>query len=181
MAPVVMGALKCAHQSLHSSGGAVKALTRSDNLDLDDATLTTANTVDGVDAEPAADKQPGHQKLSHRIPLSEHACQGCAPLLFFGSDNLLPAQKRVLRPSGGSERMLSAVIFKPHQSVVYVQRRTLIRPLTEPLQRLASARSGCRHRPVGPLGPLQVSLRTLREHLADELVASTSVRPHSTL
>src|ERR1700730_12672064 len=53
---------------------------------------------------------------------------------------------------------------------------TLIRPLTEPLQRLASARSGCRHRPVGPLGPLQVSLRTLREHLADELVASTSVR-----
>jgi hypothetical protein len=83
MAPVVTGALKCAHQSLHSSGGAVKALTRSDNLDLDDATLTTANTVDGVDAEPAADKQPGHQKLSHRIPLSEHACQGCAPLLFW--------------------------------------------------------------------------------------------------
>ena len=82
MAPVVIGAFKCVHQSLHSSGGAVKALARSDNLDLDDATLTTANTVDGVDAEPAADKQPGHQKLSHRIPLSEHACQGCAPLLF---------------------------------------------------------------------------------------------------
>ena len=33
---------------------------RQRNLDLDDATLTTANTVDGVDAEPAADKQPGH-------------------------------------------------------------------------------------------------------------------------
>jgi hypothetical protein len=90
--------------------------------------------------------QPGHQKLSHR--------------------------KRVLRPSGGSEGMLSAVIFKPHQSVVYVQ-QILIRPLKGPLQRLASARSGCRHRPVGPLGPLQVSLGTLREHLADELVAST--------
>jgi hypothetical protein len=104
---------------------------------------------------------------------------GLRTVAFFGSDNLLPAQKRVLRPSGGSEGMLSTVIFKPHQSVVYVQ-QILIRPLTEPLQRLASARSGCRHRPVGPLGPLQVSLRTLREHLADELVASTSVRPHST-
>jgi hypothetical protein len=118
MAPVVIGALKCAHQSLHSSGGAVKALTRSDNLNLDDATLTTtAHTVDGVDAEPAADKQPGHQKLSHRIPLSEHACQS-AHSWVFGSGNLPPAQKRVLRPSGGSEGMLSAMILKPHQSAL---------------------------------------------------------------
>jgi hypothetical protein len=58
-------------------------LACSDNLYLDDSTLTTANTIDGVDAEPAADKQPGHQKLSHRIPLSEHACQSRVPLLFW--------------------------------------------------------------------------------------------------
>src|SRR5258707_14649096 len=31
-APVVIGALKCAHQSLHSSDGAVKVLACSDNL-----------------------------------------------------------------------------------------------------------------------------------------------------
>jgi hypothetical protein len=49
---------------------------------------------------------------------------GLRTVAFFGSDNLLPAQKRVLRPSGGSEGMLSTVIFKPHQSVVYVQRVT---------------------------------------------------------
>src|SRR5260370_6844187 len=83
MAPVVIGALKCVHQSLHSSGGAVKALARSDNLDLDDATLTTANTVDGVDAEPAADKQPGHHNLTPRTPLTAHTSQRCLPLLFF--------------------------------------------------------------------------------------------------
>jgi hypothetical protein len=53
--------------------------------------------------------------------------------------------------------MLSTMIFKPHQSLVYVQ-QILIRPLTEPLQRLASARSGCRHRPVGPLGPFKFRL-----------------------
>jgi hypothetical protein len=53
MAPVVIGGLECAYQSLHSSGGAVKALSRGDNLDLDDTTLATANTVDGGDAEPA--------------------------------------------------------------------------------------------------------------------------------
>jgi hypothetical protein len=56
MATVIIGALKCAHQSLHSSGGAVKVFSCSNNLDLDDATLATANTVDGVDAEPATDK-----------------------------------------------------------------------------------------------------------------------------
>jgi hypothetical protein len=56
---------------------------------------------------------------------------GLRTVAFFGSDNLLPAQKRVLRQSGGSEGMLSAVIFKPHQSVVYVQ-RILIRPLKGP-------------------------------------------------
>jgi hypothetical protein len=56
MAPAIIGALKCAHQSLHSSGGAVKAFSCSNNLDLDDTTLATANTVDGVDAEPATDK-----------------------------------------------------------------------------------------------------------------------------
>jgi hypothetical protein len=72
MAPVVIGALKCAHQSLHPSGGAVKVLSGSDNLDLDDATLTTANAVDGMDAEPTAGKQPGHQKLSHRNPPFKH-------------------------------------------------------------------------------------------------------------
>jgi len=36
MAPVVIGALKCAHQSLHPSGGAVKVLSGSDDLDLDE-------------------------------------------------------------------------------------------------------------------------------------------------
>ena len=36
---------------------------------LDDTTLATANTVDGRDAEPATDKQPRHQKLSHGLPL----------------------------------------------------------------------------------------------------------------
>jgi hypothetical protein len=56
MAPVVIGALKCAHQSLHSSGGAVKTLSCGDNLDFDDTTLATANSVDGRDAEPATDK-----------------------------------------------------------------------------------------------------------------------------
>jgi len=72
MTPVVIEALKCAHQSLHSSGGALKVLSGSDNLDLDDATLTTANAVDGVDTEPTAGKQPGHQKLSHRNPPFKH-------------------------------------------------------------------------------------------------------------
>jgi hypothetical protein len=37
---------------------------------------------------------------------------------FFGSGKLPPAQKRVLRPSGGSEGMLNAVVFKQHQSVL---------------------------------------------------------------
>jgi hypothetical protein len=53
---VVIGALKGTHQSLHPPGGAVKVFACSDNLDLDDATLTTANAVDGMDAKPAAGK-----------------------------------------------------------------------------------------------------------------------------
>jgi hypothetical protein len=56
MAPVVTGASECAYQSLHSSGGAVEALSCSDNLDLDDTTLTTAKAVAGVDTEPAVGK-----------------------------------------------------------------------------------------------------------------------------
>jgi hypothetical protein len=98
----VIGALQCSHQSLHSSGGAVEAFSCSNNLNLDDATLATAHTVDGVDAKPAADKQPGHQKLSHRIH----------PFSFSG--NLPLARTRVLRLSGDSEALLRAVILKPH-------------------------------------------------------------------
>jgi hypothetical protein len=56
MAPVGTGALKGVHQSLHPPGGAVKVLACGDNLDLVDATLATAHTVDGVDAKPAACK-----------------------------------------------------------------------------------------------------------------------------
>jgi hypothetical protein len=52
---------------------------------------------------------------------------GLRTVAFFGSDNLLPAQKRVLRPSGGSEGMLSTVIFKPHPSLVYVQQILIVR------------------------------------------------------
>ena len=40
-------------------------LASGENLYLDDATLTTANAVDGVDAEPAPHNQPGRKKLSH--------------------------------------------------------------------------------------------------------------------
>ena len=94
VAPVVSRAMECAHQSLHSSGGAAKALSCGHNFDLDDTTLTTANTVDGRDAEPAADEQPGHQELSHRVPISAIWV------------TLHLAQTRVLRLSGGSEGML---------------------------------------------------------------------------
>jgi hypothetical protein len=57
---------------------------------------------------------------------------GPRTVAFFGSDNLLPAQKRVLRPSGGSEGMFSSVILKPHQSVVCVL-RTLLEHLADEL------------------------------------------------
>ena len=77
-------------------------LARSDNLDLDDATLTTANAVDGVDAEPATIKQPRHQKLSHRI----------SPV--FGKVPLVLAH--MLRLSGDSEGKFSAVILKAHSA-----------------------------------------------------------------
>jgi hypothetical protein len=98
----VIEALQCSHQSLHSSGGAVEAFSCSDNLNLNDAPLATAHTVDGVDAKPSANKQPGHQKLSHQIH----------PFSFSG--NLLLGRTRVLRLSGDSEALLRAVILKPH-------------------------------------------------------------------
>ena len=75
----------------------------SNNLDLNNATLTTAHTVDGVDAKPATDKQPRHQMLSHRIH----------PFSFSGDLQL--ARMPVLRLSGDSEALLRAVILKPHQ------------------------------------------------------------------
>jgi hypothetical protein len=77
-------------------------LACGDNFNLDDATLATAHAVDGVDAEPAPDNQPGRQKLSHRIH----------PFGF--SDNVPRARTLVLRLSGDSGGMLRAVISKPH-------------------------------------------------------------------
>ena len=77
-------------------------LARSDNLDLNDATLTTANAVDGVDAEPATVKQPRHQKLSHRI----------SPVF----RNVPVVLACMLRLSGDSEGKFSAVILKAHRA-----------------------------------------------------------------
>jgi hypothetical protein len=80
------------------------ALSCSDALYLNDATLPTANTVDGLDPEPAVGKKPGHQQLSHRVPLFDGACWsfGCAP---FFAPSIVGKRKGVrLRPSGDSGR-----------------------------------------------------------------------------
>jgi hypothetical protein len=139
----------------------------SDNFDLDDATLATANTVDGVDAKLAADNQPGHQNLSHRPPLASTRVRP-RTVASLGSDNCrLP--RNVLRPSGGSEGMLNAVISKPHQSAGCVRAANVALsacgPFTDWLGVVRPSPS-----PGGSAGPLQVSLCKLREHLSDAFV-----------
>ena len=117
----------------------------SNNLDLNNATLTTAHTVDGVDAKPATDKQPGHQMLSHRIH----------PFSFSG--NLQLAQMPVLRLSGDSEALLRAVILEPHWHLYGRKQLKQSATIAQSIRRALSSEAdsvgpGLRHGGINPLG-----------------------------